>query len=80
MREVHPYKTEGRMLKALDNGGRFFNVFTKAGDDRITRAELAKAAGVFRSSPKAVLFFEMGELALSIRVSRPLRAESESRE
>ena len=65
MREVHPYKTESRLLKALDNGGRFFNVFTKAGDDQITRAELAKAAGVFGSSPKAVLFFEMAQHALT---------------
>ena len=65
MREVQPYKTEGGLLKALDNGGRFFNVFTRAGDDRITRAELAKAAGVFGSKPKAVLFFEMAQQALS---------------
>ncbi len=65
MREVHPYKTQGGLLKALDNGGRFFNIFTKAGDDRITRAELAKAAGVFGSMPKAVLFFEMAQQALA---------------
>lgn len=49
MREVQPYRTERGLLKALDNGGRFFNIFTKAGDAQITRAELAKAA----------LFFEM---------------------
>ena len=61
MREVHPYKTEGGLLKALDNGGRFFNIFTRASDDRITRAELAKAAGVFGSKPKAVLFLEMAQ-------------------
>ena len=65
MREVHPYKTESGLLKALDNGGRFFNVFTRAGDDQITRAELAKAAGVFGSIPKAVLFFEMAQQALA---------------
>ena len=58
MREVQPYRTERGLLKALDNGGRFFNIFTKAGDDQITRAELAKAAGTFGSAPKAALFFE----------------------
>ncbi len=65
MREVQPYKTEGGLLKALDNGGRFFNVFTRARNDQITRAELAKAAGVFGSKPKAVLFFEMAQQALA---------------
>lgn len=65
MREVHPYKTAGGLLKALDNGGRFFNIFTRAGDDKITRSELAKAAGEFGSTPKAVLFFEMAQQALA---------------
>jgi hypothetical protein len=64
MREVKPYKTKAGLLKSLDNGGRFFNIFTKSGDDQITRAELAKAAGVFGSAPKAVLFFEMAQYAL----------------
>lgn len=68
MREVHPYKTESGLMKALDNGGRFFNVFTRAGDDQITRAELAKAAGVFGSKAKAVLFFEMAQQALPQQV------------
>ncbi len=67
MREVQPYKTEGGLLKALDNGGRFFNVFTRAGDDRITRAELAKAAGLFGSKQKAVLFFDMAQQALALQ-------------
>ena len=64
MREVQPYQTERGLLRALDNGGRFFNIFTKAGDDRITRAELAKAAGTFGSAPKAALFFEMAQQGL----------------
>ena len=54
-------------MKALDNGGRFFNLFTTAGDDQITRSELAKAAGVFESKPKVVLFFEMTQQALAPR-------------
>ena len=69
MREVQPYRTERGLLKTLDNGGRFFNIFTKAGDDQITRAELAKAAGTFGSAPRAALFFEMAqqELAAPVR-------------
>ena len=53
MREVQLYRTERGLLKALDNGGRFFNVFTKAGDDQITRSELAKAARADGSSLSA---------------------------
>ena len=65
MREVQPYQTERGLMKSLDNGGRFYNLFTKAGDDQITRAELAKAAGVFGSAPKATLFFEMAQQGMT---------------
>jgi len=47
MREIKLYKTKRGLQKTLDNGGRFYNIFTDAGDDVVSRAELAKAAGVF---------------------------------
>jgi hypothetical protein len=65
MREVKPYITERGLMKSLDNGGRFYNLFTKAGDDQITRAELAKAAGVFGSASQTALFFEMSQHGMS---------------
>lgn len=59
MREVIPYKTVPGALKALDNGGRFYNIFTKADDGTITDSEMFKAAGVVSGSDKAFLFFSL---------------------
>ena len=64
MRHVEPYRTERGLLNALDNGGRFYNVFAHAGDEQIARAELAKAAGATGSAANAVLFFEMAQVGL----------------
>jgi len=47
MRQVVPYKTARGLERALDNGGRWFNVFTRAGDGKVTADELGKAAGAW---------------------------------
>ena len=59
MRELKPYRTLAGARAALDNGGRFFNLLTRADDDRISKVELTKAAGVFRSEQQAFLFLHM---------------------
>lgn len=59
MKEIKPYKTLQGAKAALDNGGRFFNLWARAGDDRITSDELTKAAGVFLSESFAFLFLDM---------------------
>ena len=59
MREIKPYKTLQGAKASLDNGGRFFNLLTQAGDDRITNVELAKAAGVFLCESHAFVFLDM---------------------
>ena len=59
MRELKPYRTKQGLQKALDNGGRFYNFFSKAEDEIVTRGELAKAAGVFSAGTQAFLFLEM---------------------
>ncbi|MCP4547485.1 MAG: hypothetical protein GY835_13590 [bacterium] len=59
MREITPYKTVTGALKALDNGGRIFNVFTKSGDGKIANSELLKAAGALAGHEQAFLFFHM---------------------
>jgi hypothetical protein len=64
MRQIVPYKTVRGALNALDNGGRFYNVFTKAKDEVITDSELYKAAGVFSGKAQAFLFFELALLDL----------------
>jgi hypothetical protein len=59
MRKVTPYKSVNAALKSIDNGGRFYNLLTKADDGVITSAELAKAAGVHGNSPKMHLYLQM---------------------
>jgi hypothetical protein len=64
MRELQPYKTLRGAQRALDNGGRFYNMFARSGDEVIDQAELAKAAGVYSAGAKAFLHFEMGLMDL----------------
>ena len=64
MRELVPYKTLRGAQKALDNGGRFFNLFSAAADNVVDPSELAKASGSLSLGTKAFLFFEMALLDL----------------
>jgi hypothetical protein len=64
MRELQPYKTLLGAQRALDNGGRFYNMFARLGDEVIDQAELARAAGVYSTGAKAFLHFEMGLMDL----------------
>ncbi len=59
MKKIKPYKSLRGALQALDNGGRFYNLFTQAGDQVISSKELYKAAGVISDKTSAVLFFEL---------------------
>jgi hypothetical protein len=59
MQDVIPYKNYAGALEALDNGGRFCNIFTKSKDDEVSPVELAKVAGVFSDKQKMFLFYEM---------------------
>ena len=65
MKQVKPYRTVSGAARALDNGGRFYNVFTAAGDEVVSKTELKKAAGGRATWPLAILYFEMSILALS---------------
>ena len=62
---VRPYSTLAGAKAALDNGGRFWNLFSSAGDDRVSKGELAKAAGVLLNEAKSFLFFDMAVTKLS---------------
>jgi hypothetical protein len=59
MKNIVPYKTQRNALASLDNGGRFFNIFTKSSDGEISSSELAKLAGVFTDKQKMFLYLEM---------------------
>ena len=61
MQEIIPYTGPQEALEALDNGGRFYNLLTRAGDDEVEPAELARAAGVgvIGSRQRMFLFLKM---------------------
>ncbi len=59
MQEINPYRTFQELEQDLDNGGRFYNLFTKAGDRVVSSAELKKAASVVASEYVAFLYLEM---------------------
>ncbi len=65
MREIKPFKTLRGLEQAIDNGGRFYNLFSHAEDSVVSRGELAKAAGVYSSNDTAFLFLEMARQDLS---------------
>ena len=67
MREIRPYRTLQGARRALDNGGRFYNLFTRAGDDVVDPAELARAAGAHSAGMDAFLYFEMALMNLPAR-------------
>ncbi len=59
MKQIIPYQHITEALTQLDNGGRFFNLFTKAEDGQISSAELSKVAGMFNEKQQLVLFLEL---------------------
>jgi hypothetical protein len=64
MRQIKPYQTVWGARRALDNGGRFYNLWTQAGDNVVDTGELARAAGVYSSDMRAFLHFEMALMDL----------------
>ncbi len=65
MKKVIPYKTTQGAIAALDNGGRFYNLASRANDGEITHAELAKAAGVITDTQKIITYLELSISHLS---------------
>jgi hypothetical protein len=64
VRQLTPYRTLGGALRSLDNGGRFYNLLARAGDEVVEAAELARATGSVSSGTKAFLHFEMALMDL----------------
>lgn len=65
MRKIKPYPTLHDAIRALDNGGRFYNLFTRPADDLIEPAELARAARTFSADAIAFLYFDIALMALT---------------
>jgi len=77
MKKVTPYKSSNDALIALDNGGRFYNIFTKAGDGIITQAEIGKTGGLINNKQGAVLFLELATSQLNENAKQRVLAKME---
>ena len=58
MQIITPYKTLPDALATLDNGGRFYNIFTNEKDGKIDSSELARVAGVFSDRQRMFLYLD----------------------
>ena len=59
MKRIEPYASSNFAMKDLDNGGRFYNLWTRADDGIISSAELAKVGGLFNDKQKMILYLQM---------------------
>ena len=59
MKKITPFKSSKEAIKKLDNGGRFYNILTKADDGIISKEELGKVGGLFYDKQQMILFFEL---------------------
>jgi hypothetical protein len=64
MKLVEPFQSMQQASRSLDNGGRFFDILSRADDGVITTAELSKAAGVFTERQQSIIYFAMSIAAL----------------
>ena len=65
MEQIIPFTSQHEALTVLDNGGRFYNLITKANDGNITSAELSKVVGLMSDKQKMVLYLELSLSKLS---------------
>ena len=59
MKHLTPCQNLNEALDSLDNGGRFYNIFTTAQDGVISKAELSKVCGVINDRQQMILFLEL---------------------
>lgn len=59
MIKIEPYKNINDAISSLDNGGRFYNILTKADDGIISKSELGKVGGIFNDKQQMILFLEL---------------------
>lgn len=59
MKKITPFQNFKDANNILDNGGRFYNILTRADDGEITTAEIGKVAGLYNDKQKMVLYFAM---------------------
>ncbi|MBK6265649.1 hypothetical protein JKA74_11425 [Marivirga sp. S37H4] len=74
MKKIAPFQNLKDANTILDNGGRFYNILTKADDGEITTAEIGKVAGLFNDKQKMVLYFAMSISALDSSEKKEIEA------
>lgn len=79
MEQVTPYSEYKEALNSLDNGGRFYHLFTKADDDVISSAELGKLGGIFNDKQKMILFLELSISKLAIEDQKQIISKLDER-
>lgn len=73
MKYIQPYSNLESALAALDNGGRFYNFFSKAGDGQVDAAELSKVAGVIGDRQRMFLYFDLAISQLPIEARAQIK-------
>lgn len=71
MKKIKPFKNLEDAVSNLDNGGRFYNILTKADDGIISKEELGKLGGIFYDKQQMILFLELSisKLAADKRIA-----------
>jgi hypothetical protein len=59
MKKIKAYLNIEEAMLSLDNGGRFYNLMSRANNKIITQAELGKVAGLFNDKQKMMLYLEL---------------------
>lgn len=59
MKKITPVNSIEEALETLDNGGWFFNLFTQADDEVISKSELGKAAGEFLTRKQSIQYLDL---------------------
>lgn len=67
MELIKPFTSASQAIDVLDNGGEFYNIFTKADDDIISPSEVGKIAGVAFQKKRAVSYLQLALSKLSTR-------------
>ena len=73
MKKITPYTSTYEAMQDLDNGGRFYNFFTKANDGKIAASEVEKASGIFAGDQKIALFLELATSKLDEESKKRLK-------
>lgn len=65
MKRVQAFSDLEEAIQALDNGGRFFDIFDKAAEGIVPRTELGKVTGLCMGKQKMTLFLALSLIHLS---------------